>query len=294
MNVFLRRWRIPQPYRAWINDLVAEQQGRGYRWYGFDNKDSAAARRILEASQEEQRGFVLAAVEWLDLSHGKQSTTFYETWAVRQTMLTVLRRRLPFDHDDVCRLLDWSIRQPYAFVRGTPQMIKVLQDHLKDHELTADLRKRVTKLTKSLEEGHGTEETRRWAARLKELGELSASTLPLVPGEAWSDAAIGDIEAMEGVERATWVDLLQHCTRARGAKPAQKWSRGASALLEKIGRPAFERSVLRWFPWWRGRAPGLSSEDRSGSPTPTCSCRTRMPIFSRHSPGFVQGARMPG
>src|SRR5215217_6843551 len=117
MKVFLCRWRIPQPYRAWINDLVAEQQGRGYRWYGFDNKDSAAARRILEASQEE-RGFVLAAVEWLDLSHGKQSTTFYETWAVRQTMLTVLRRRLPFDHDEVCRLLNWSIRQPYTSVRG--------------------------------------------------------------------------------------------------------------------------------------------------------------------------------
>ena len=248
MNVFLRRWRIPQPYRAWIYDLVAEQQGQGYRWYAFDNKDSAATRRILEAVQEEQRGFVLAAAEWLDLRHGKPSTAFHETWAVRQTMQTVLRRRLPFDHDDVCRLLEWSIRQPYTFVRGTPQMIKVLQDHLKDHELTPDLRKRVNRLTNCLEEDHSTEVTRRWAARLKELGGLSASTLPLVPGEAWSDAATSDIEAMEGDERAVWVALLQHCTRARGAKPAQKWSGGASALLEKIGHPAFERYVLRWFP----------------------------------------------
>jgi hypothetical protein len=248
MNVFFRRWRIPQPYRAWIDDLVAEQQGRRYRWYAFDTKDSAAGRRILEASQEEQRGFVLAAAEWLDLRHGKPSTAFYETWAVRQTMLNVLRRRLPFGHNDICRLLDWSIRQPYTSMRGTPQMIKALQDHLKDHELTPDLRKRVTKLTKCLEEGHSTEETRRWAARLRELGGISNSTLPLVPGEEWSDAAISDIEAMEGEERAAWVALLQHCTRARGAKPAQKWSGGASALLEKIERPAFERSVLRWFP----------------------------------------------
>src|SRR5215212_7743304 len=105
MKVFLRRWRIPQPYRAWIDDLVAEQQGRGYRWYAFDKKDSEASRRILEASQEEERGFVLAAAVWLDLRHGKQSAAFYETWAVRQTMLSVLRRRLPFDHDEVCRLL---------------------------------------------------------------------------------------------------------------------------------------------------------------------------------------------
>jgi Domain of unknown function (DUF4132) len=247
MRVFLRRWRIPQPYRAWIDDLMAEQKGQGYRWYAFDNKESAASRRILEASQEEQRGFVLAAAEWLNLYHGKQSAAFYETWAVRQTMLTVLRRRLPFDHDDVCRLLDWSIRQPYTHVRGTPQMIKVLQDHLKDHELTPDLRKRVTKLTECLEEGHSTEETRRWAARLRELGGLSSSTIRLVPGEAWSDAAISDIDAMKGEEIAAWGALLQHCTRARGAKPGQKWSTKAESVLEKIGRPAFERSVVRWF-----------------------------------------------
>jgi hypothetical protein len=248
LNVFLRRWRIPQPYRAWIDDLVAEQQGQGYRWYAFDNKDSAATRRILEANQEEQRGFVLAGVQWLDLRHGKQSAAFHETWVVRQTMQTLLRHRLPFDHDDVCRLLDWSIRQPYTSVRATPQMIKVLQDHLKERELTPDLRKRVTKLTRCLEEGHSTEETRRWTSRLRGLGGLSTSTLPLVRGEAWSDAAIRDIEAEEGEMRASWVDLLQHCTRARGAKPAQKWSKVAEAALQKIGRPAYERSVLRWFP----------------------------------------------
>jgi hypothetical protein len=248
MKLFRRRPRIAQPYGAWIDELVAEQQEEVYRRYTFENRDTEAARRILAASQEEQRDFVLAAVTWLDLRHRKRFAAFHETWAVRQTMQTVLRRRLPFDHNDVCDLLDWSIRQPYTSVRGTPQMIKLLQDHLKDHELTPDLCKRLTKLIKCLEEGHSTEETRRWAARLRELGGLSNSTLPLVPGEAWSDAAKSDIEAMEGEERGAWVDLLQHYTRAKGAKPAQKWSGGASALLEKIGRPAFERSVLRWFP----------------------------------------------
>jgi hypothetical protein len=160
MNIFLRRWRIPQPYRAWIDDLVAEEQEGIYRQYTLQNRESEAGRRIVAASHQEQRGFVLAAAEWLDLRHGKQSAAFRETWVVRHTMQTVLRRRLPFDHDDVCRLLDWSIRQPYASVRVTPQMIKVLQDHLKDHGLTPDLRKRVTKLTKCLEEGHSTEERR--------------------------------------------------------------------------------------------------------------------------------------
>ena len=248
MNLFRRRSRIPQPYRAWIDDLVAEERQEVYRRYTLENRDSDAGRRILAASQEQQREFVLAAATWLDLRHKKPSTAFHETWAVRQTMQTVLRRRLPFDHDEVCILLNWSIRQPYTFVRGTPQMIKVLEDHLKDHELTPDLRKRANKLTECLEEGHSTEETRRWSARLRELARLSTSTLPLVPGEAWSDAAISDIEALDGEARAAWADLLQHCTRARGAKPGKKWSEEVEALIEKIGRPAFERALLNWFP----------------------------------------------
>jgi len=118
MKLFRLRPGIPQPYRAWIDDLVAEQQEEVYRRHTFENRDSEAARRILAASREEQRGFVLAAVTWLDLRHGKRFAAFHETWAVRQTLQTVLRRRFPFDHNDVCGLLDWSIRQPYTSVRG--------------------------------------------------------------------------------------------------------------------------------------------------------------------------------
>ena len=246
--MFRRRPRIPQPYKAWIEDLVTEQRGEGYWWNDFESKDSTAGRRILAASQEEQRGFVLATATWLDLLQRKPSTAFYETWAVRQIMRAVLRRRLPFDHDDVCCLLDWSIRQPHTSVRAAPQMIKVLQDYLKKHELTSDLRKRVSKLATCLEEGYTTAETRRWATKLKGLGGLSTYALPIVSGEAWSDAAIRDIETMVGEERACWVALMQHCARARGAKPAKKWSGEADAMLEKIGQPAFERAVLRWFP----------------------------------------------
>ena len=246
--MFRRKERAPQPHRARIEDLVAERQQSRHRWFRFGNKDSAAVRRILAASQEEQRGFVLAAVEWLDLRHKKQSAAYYETWAVRQTMQTVLRHRLPFDHDDVCRLLDWSIEEPNAFVQGTPQMVKVLRDHLKEHELTPALKERVRKLTKDLDEGYSTAETRRWSATLKELGGLTTSVQPLIPGEAWSDAAIAEIEAMETEKRAAWSALLLLCSRASSAKPGVKWSREAAALLETIGNEAFESAILRWFP----------------------------------------------
>ena len=246
--MFRRRQREAQPYSAWIDDLVTERKQERHRWFTLRKEDSATMRRIQAASREEQRAFVLAAIEWLDLRHKKRSAAYYETWAVRQAMQTVLRHRLPFEHDDVCRLLDWSIEEPNAFVQGTSQMVKVLQDYLKEHELTPALKERVRKLTKDLDEGYSTAETRRWSARLKELGGLMISSLPLIPGEAWSDAALAEIEAMEGEEREAWIALLQLCARAGGARPGVKWSGDANALLEKVGRRSFESAIMRWFP----------------------------------------------
>src|SRR5215210_5260192 len=159
-RLFRRKPRIVEPYDTWIEGLLAEQRAAGHRWYGFEPKDRTAGRRLMAASPEEQRGFVLAAIEWLDHSGRKQSSPYYEAWAVRQTMQALLRRRLPFGHDDVASLLDWSMRQPYAFVRGTPQTIKALQDYLKEHELTPALRERIGGLAGLLESGYTTAETR--------------------------------------------------------------------------------------------------------------------------------------
>ena len=248
-RLFGRKPRSVDPYRAWIEELLAEQRAAGQRWYDHEPKDSTVGRRLLAASPEEQRGFVLAAAEWLDRRDQKQPPPpYHEAWAVRQAMQDLLRRRLPFGREDIAFLLDWSIRQPYQFLRGTPQTIKALQDYLKEHELAPTLRDRVGKLAELLESGHTTAEARRWAARLKELGGLEGSTVPLAPGEAWSDAAIAEIEAMDGQAQAAWFELLNLCAKAAGAKPTAKWAREAGALLEGIGRPAFEGAVLRWFP----------------------------------------------
>jgi hypothetical protein len=246
--VFRRKPRIAEPYRTWIEELVAEQRAAGQRWYTFEPRDSAAGRQLMAASPEEQRGFVLAAMKWLDHHGRKRSTPYYEGWAVRETMQALLRRRLPFVHGDIASLLDWSIRQPYTFVRSTPQVIKAVQDYLKEGGLTPALQRRIGGLAELLESGYTTAETRRWAARLKELGGLEDSTLPLAPGEAWSDAAIGEIEAMDDEARIAWVELLNLCSKAAGARPSARWSREAGALLDRIGRPAFENAVLRWFP----------------------------------------------
>jgi hypothetical protein len=72
--VFRRKPRIAEPYRTWIEELVAEQRAAGQRWYTFEPRDSAAGRQLMAASPEEQRGFVLAAMTWLE-HHGRKRST---------------------------------------------------------------------------------------------------------------------------------------------------------------------------------------------------------------------------
>ena len=71
-RLFGRKPRSVDPYRAWIEELLAEQRAAGQRWYDYEPKDSTAGRRLLAASPEEQRGFVLAAADWLDHRDQKQ------------------------------------------------------------------------------------------------------------------------------------------------------------------------------------------------------------------------------
>ena len=244
--LFRRRPRIPEPHAALISALQAEQERAGLRWYNFDPKNSVAGQRVLSLSLDEQRAFVLVAAAWI--AAARRDDLFSSRYVVYRTMMAVLRRRLPFEHDDVAALLDWSIRQPYDYLRAAPQVIKVLEDYLREHELTPELRERIGELVGCLLSGYAPADVRRWAKRLKEIGELGAGSVPLLAGEAWSDAAIGDVESMDGERRSAWISLLNHCAAANGSKPSAKWSKTAATLLEEIGFPAFKHAALRWFP----------------------------------------------
>ena len=225
---------------------MAEQRAAGRRWYAFEPKDSAAGRRLMAAGPEEQRDFVLAAMKRLDHRGRIKSLLDYEAWAIRKTMQALLRRRLPFAHDDVVSLLEWSTGSRTLRVRyaADDQGPPGLPEGARAYTCAPG---RAGRLAENLESGYTTAETRRWATRLKELGGLSGTTLPLVRGEAWSDAAIEDIEGDTRRGRA-WVGLLNLCAKASGAKPTAKWSRRPVPAREDVGRPTFEEAVSRWFP----------------------------------------------
>ncbi|WP_074316435.1 DUF4132 domain-containing protein [Singulisphaera sp. GP187] len=72
----------------------------------------------------------------------------------------------------------------------------------------------------------------------------------LDPGEAWSDAAIAEIEGLPpGPTWSVWLTLAAHCkTLPKSGKTTEKWLAAARELVERIGPDAFRRAVLRWFP----------------------------------------------
>jgi Domain of unknown function (DUF4132) len=241
--MFLQRVKVAESYDTIIEELTVEQPGPYY--YNFKLKDSAAGRKLLAASPEDQRGFALAAVEWLD-SNGGQSFD-PAPWMVHTALLTLLRRRLPLCYDDVTALLDWSLRQQQNYWRGVPQMIKVVEDYLRDNELTLPLRERFDRLIAAVDTEYRNAETRKWVVNLRELTGQTALRLPLVEGEAWADAAIADIGAAGEPERAAWLDLLNASTKASGSAPSAKWLKSAAASIEKIGAARFKQFLLKWF-----------------------------------------------
>ena len=229
--------------RKLLEQLAAEEvPDRSY--YDYKLKDSAVGQQLLAASPESQRDFVLAVLERID-SRGKPGFTRPE-WTMRSAALALLRRKLPFDHDQIITLLSWSARETSNYWRGAPQVIKTTEDYLQQNALTPAIKEKLGQLAAIIASEHSTAETRKWVLQLKELGGLVTRSIPLVAGEAWSDTAIAHIETSDNRKQSAWIDLLNLCAKASGSTPKAKWLKEAEPLIEEIEFPEFKRALLQW------------------------------------------------
>jgi hypothetical protein len=73
-------------------------------------------------------------------------------------------------------------------------------------------------------------------------------TVNIQLGEAWSDAALADLNKLKAGPRKAWNDLLVHCQAGGRGKFAERWRKEVQPLLDAVGFEAFKESVLRWFP----------------------------------------------
>lgn len=80
----------------------------------------------------------------------------------------------------------------------------------------------------------------------KAAGETPAARIE--PGEAWSDAALTDLAAMDDRARAAWSALLASCQAAGAGKPTAGWMKEIRTLVEAVGHVDFRQKLTRWFP----------------------------------------------
>ncbi len=80
------------------------------------------------------------------------------------------------------------------------------------------------------------------------LGDATAApvAVPIVPGEAWSDLALVDLEAADADARAAWNNLLAHAATATASKPSGAWLKAAHKLCAPVGSTGFVRYFERW------------------------------------------------
>ena len=70
----------------------------------------------------------------------------------------------------------------------------------------------------------------------------------LDPGEAWSDAALADLGAMDQGRRRAWLALLRGCQWLGLGKPTARWIEEVAPLFDAVGHEDFRAALLRWFP----------------------------------------------
>ena len=144
-----------------VGEQLARQESRHY---SPKLDDFAAGKIYLKAEPQFQREMVLAMIAWFDRnvlrpfqqgeSRHDWNVEWQTYWKMRELLLSMLKRKLPFSEQDVIALLQWSMSRTHSYHSGIPQMIKVLGDYLKENELTNALRRSTGKLIDGIESGN--------------------------------------------------------------------------------------------------------------------------------------------
>jgi hypothetical protein len=207
-------------------------------------KDDAGGQLLLKAGPQAQLRFVRVALAWLE-----QHPTLPpggSPWAVLEALATLLRRKLPFEHDDAIALLHVAARDTYAW-HVEAHLVKAIAAYLDDHPRTAALDRALAEYIAALESRAWSADQRRRILRLRELAGVAPLDQPFAPGDVWADAAAADIGALEPDVRAGWAQLLQHCAAASGSAPSGSWRKAAPPLVDRVGLALFRAMARRWF-----------------------------------------------
>jgi len=166
-------------------------------------------------------------------------TSYDSTFELRERLL---RRKLPYTNTDI-EFLAKELRnrgsEEGAIVAG---ILGAIERYAKTEVLSDQTREQLRKFRES-RRCRGMPKAK---ARINSLIGIDDVKIPIRPREAWSDAAIADVDKMPTQKRSAWVRLLQCCLTAVTGKPSTKWLETAEPLLSELNKDVFLETIRRW------------------------------------------------
>jgi Domain of unknown function (DUF4132) len=178
---------------------------------------------------------------WLDVSSSRALADL-AIWGL-------LRRKLPLGEDTLRATVRLILEAPQlnAFVVPVAGIAAAIENRAGDGPLSDELREDTKAAFVRLRGEAPDIGSQKAADRLAKL-IVNQPTAWIDPGEAWSDAALADLDATDATARQPWSQLLASCQTVGAGKPSAKWLKEARKALDSLGHATFKDRILRWLP----------------------------------------------
>lgn len=233
-------------YQRLLVDYVNSLKGHQY-FYDNNLGDTDAGKDILKLNPEDSVGMVMTCIS---RRSEVVSALKNENQGRRVVIRSMLRRKLPFNAEQVLQLLEWiqtTDNQSWFWSQPVAGALSACENLKESGQWNDLLSKRLKAFRVNLTSSYETQEIRKLRDRIEALlGEQQA--IALNPGEAWADAVLCLIGALNQEKAENWAALLEQCRSASGSKASSKWLKVTKELIDTIGVDAFSQACLEWFP----------------------------------------------
>ena len=221
-----------------------------------DVKSFRSVQTILELPRDRQVAVVIEAVA-RQVDNKRQSgrhltdsgiSTGEPSWnelqGLKQLISLLLRKRLPFQSEDLSRLVQ-TIAEGRGFLiwqLSLGGILRALEDFCTEQGVPESLRPKLALLRDRLCAQPEYAETRDAIKRLDGLlgpAPAAAAESLLETDEAWTRYLRAQLDRLEPPARTAWHALLLHCNTAVQSKPSRKWLQQADVRIAGIGPAAF-------------------------------------------------------
>jgi hypothetical protein len=162
----------------------------------------------------------------------------------------LLRRKLPLTDDDLLHLVRRTADVELVMCFHFPylnNLLTTVENRVGKNAVGRSMNRELGRLAMALDFKENNAAERKLIDRIRRLRE-GPGALVIERGEAWSDAALADLEKMKADAKDAWKKLLAHCETATANKPADKWLAEAAKLIRGVKASAFKKQLLAWFP----------------------------------------------